>query len=237
MPFEIQIAVAKTNKYASRESGDTAEVVERPTGGLSVILVDGQGSGQAAKSLSLLVSAKAVALLKEGARDGAVARVVHDYLHAFRQGRVSATLEILSVDLASKTVVSTRNSHTPILLRRGDEYELRPSTSSAIGIRRHTKPAVDQFDAEPGLRMAIFSDGVISAGERYRCRFDPLAFANERLRDDDLGAQPLADALLAEALAADQGRANDDMTVVTLALGPRHEYPHIRRLGVSLPLP
>ena len=168
MPFEIQIAVAKTHKYAKRESGDTVELVERPAGGLSVVLVDGQGSGQAAKSLSLLVSAKAVALLKDGARDGAVARVVHDYLHTFRQGRVSSTLEILSVDLVSRTVVSSRNSATPILLRQGDEYELRPSRSESIGIRRHTKPAIDEFAAEPGLRIALFSDGIIHAGERYR---------------------------------------------------------------------
>lgn len=236
MPFEIQIAVAKTNKYASSESGDTVELVERPTGGLSVVLVDGQGSGQAAKTLSLLVSAKAVALLKDGARDGAVARVVHDYLHAFRHGRVSATLDILSVDLVSKTVVSSRNSHAPLLLWADGRYELRRSDSAAIGIRRHTKPAVDQFAAEPGLRVAIFSDGVISAGERQGRPFDPRAFADANLAGE-VGAQDLADALLAEALAADQGRANDDMTVVALTLGPRREYPHIRRLAVILPLP
>lgn len=235
MPFEIQIAVAKTNKYASSESGDTVELVERPTGGLSVVLVDGQGSGQAAKTLSLMVSAKAVSLLKDGARDGAVARVVHDHLHSFRHGRVSATLEILSVDLVTKTVVSSRNSHTPLLLWLDGGYELRPSESSAIGPRRHTKPAVNEFAAEPGLRIAIFSDGVVSAGERYGHPFDPLAFANESL-SGDLTAQEMADALLGAALAADQGRANDDMTVVTLALGPRREYPHIRRMAVILPL-
>ena len=37
--MEIQIAVAKINKYAVSESGDTLEVVERPGGGLSVVLV------------------------------------------------------------------------------------------------------------------------------------------------------------------------------------------------------
>ena len=47
--MEIQIAVAKTNKYASMESGDTLEVVERPNGGLSVVLSDGQTSGKGAK--------------------------------------------------------------------------------------------------------------------------------------------------------------------------------------------
>ncbi len=236
MPFEIQIAVAKTNKYASSESGDTVELVERPTGGFSVVLVDGQGSGQPAKTLSLLVSAKAVSLLKDGARDGAVARAVHDYLHAFRHGRVSSTLEILSVDLVSRTVLCSRNSNTPLLLWNEGSYVMLPSDAPPIGIRRHAKPTIDQFAAEPGLRVAIFSDGVISAGERYGHPFDPCAFATANLADD-LTAQQMADALLNEALDADRGRAGDDMTVVTLKLGPRNEYPHIRRISAILPLP
>ena len=40
--MEVQIAVAKVNKYAVSESGDTLEVVERPSGGLSVVLADGR---------------------------------------------------------------------------------------------------------------------------------------------------------------------------------------------------
>ena len=40
--LSIEIAVAKTYKYASRDSGDTAETVERLTGGMSMVLVDGQ---------------------------------------------------------------------------------------------------------------------------------------------------------------------------------------------------
>lgn len=236
MPFEIQIGVAKTNKYASRESGDTVELVERPSGGMSVVLVDGQGKGQPAKTLSLLVSAKAVALLKDGARDGAVARVVHDYLHTFRHGRVSSTLEILSVDLVSKTVVVSRNSDTPLLLRQGEEYTLHPATSGPIGIRRHTKPTVEEFAAEPGLRVAIFSDGIIHAGSRYRTPFAPLAFA-AALPDDEITAQEFADAILAGALEADRGRPEDDMTVVTLTLGARVEFPPVRRLSLVVPLP
>ena len=43
--MEVRIAVTKINKYASLESGDTLEVVERPNGGLSVVLADGQTSG------------------------------------------------------------------------------------------------------------------------------------------------------------------------------------------------
>ncbi|MCK7481708.1 MAG: hypothetical protein M0C28_34470 [Candidatus Moduliflexus flocculans] len=49
--MEVQIAVAKVNKYATSESGDTLEVVERPNGGLSVVLADGQTSGRGAKAV------------------------------------------------------------------------------------------------------------------------------------------------------------------------------------------
>ena len=56
--MEVQVAVAKINKYASSESGDTVEVVERPHGGLSIVVADGQRSGRSAKIISNIVVRK-----------------------------------------------------------------------------------------------------------------------------------------------------------------------------------
>jgi rhodanese-related sulfurtransferase len=78
--MEIQIAVAKINKYDSIESGDTLEVVERPNGGVSVVLADGQSSGLQAKHISTAVVRKVITLLAEGVRDGAAARAASDAL-------------------------------------------------------------------------------------------------------------------------------------------------------------
>ena len=100
--MEIQIAVAKINKYATSESGDTLEVVERPNGGLSVVLADGQTSGHGAKAISTLVVRKVISLLAEGVRDGAAARAASDYLFTEKSGKVSACLNIFSVDLQYK---------------------------------------------------------------------------------------------------------------------------------------
>ena len=58
--MQIEVGIAKVGKYAVAESGDTVEVVERPRGGLSVVIVDGQGHGRSAKRLSHQVAAKAV---------------------------------------------------------------------------------------------------------------------------------------------------------------------------------
>ena len=61
--MEVQFAVAKVTKWATSESGDTLEMIERPHGGLSMVLVDGQRSGKSAKVISNIVARKAVQLL------------------------------------------------------------------------------------------------------------------------------------------------------------------------------
>lgn len=66
MSRDIHFAVAKVSKYATSESGDTLEMIERPHGGISFVLVDGQRSGKSAKAISNIVARKAIQLLAEG---------------------------------------------------------------------------------------------------------------------------------------------------------------------------
>ena len=120
--LEIDVAVAKVGRHTAAESGDTLEMIERPGGGFSFVLVDGQGSGQAAKAISSLLSARAVGLIKDGVRDGAVARAIHDQLFAYRHGQVSATLTLLTFIAARTTRLRLGTAilvlpwHNPVLL-------------------------------------------------------------------------------------------------------------------------
>src|SRR6266508_1232998 len=134
--MEVHIAVAKINKYAISESGDTLEVVERPNGGLSVVLADGQTSGRGAKAVSLMVVRKVIGLLAEGVRDGAAARAASDALFTERQGKVISTLNIASVDLSSGTIVLTRNNPTPMFICRGDKIDCLEQESIPLGTSR-----------------------------------------------------------------------------------------------------
>ncbi len=243
--IDIQIAVAKTNKYASMESGDTVEVVERPHGGFSVVLADGQGSGPAAKSISHLVTARAVSMLKEGVRDGAVARSVHDYLYAYRGGRVSATLVILSVDLSSRTLVLSRNSHCPILLSRPGESQMLVihEPSNPIGIYPRTRPAITELPIEPHTCVVTYSDGLMEAGRRDGRPIDLPALAGQYIAEKGAGisARGLADFLLACGLEADANRPADDMSVLVLAIlasgpaDPTRINPQVRRMELHIP--
>ena len=164
--LELQIAVAKTHKYASRESGDTVELVERPHGGLSILLVDAQGSGPAAKTISNLIVSRGAMLIKEGTRDGAVARAVHDYLYTLRQGRVTATLNIVSADLQTRTLVLSRNDECPAYFFSPEGLEVHGEAVTPIGIYPRTKPVIVERPLLEHSGVVVISDGVLHAGER-----------------------------------------------------------------------
>ncbi len=235
--LEIDLGIAKTEKHASRDSGDTVELVERPSGGFSVVMIDGQGSGLAAKTLSLLLSSKAVTLLKEGVRDGVVARATHDFLFAFRHGQVSATFDVLSIDLKTRTVVVTRNADAPMLVGERGCYRAEPCGSGPIGRYRWTKPTVTELPIVDGLQIIMFTDGIFHSGRRQNLGVLDLAgWVTDRF-DTATTAQALADALLDEAVARDQGRPNDDMAVVALSLRTRAVGMVVRRMQAQVPLP
>lgn len=233
--MEAQIAVAKTNKYAVSESGDTLEVVERPGGGLSVVLADGQSSGRAAKVVSMMVVRKVIGLLAEGVRDGAAARAASDYLFSERGGKVSSTLNILSIDLHTKTVVLARNNESPMYLARGEDIERIDEPSQSIGVGRNIKPKITEIPLEMGLTVVMYTDGLVHAGTRRGEGMDVGITLRGLLEDGDPSAQVVADALLAQAMRLDEGRPADDMSVVVLRVMPRNEE-NTRRMTVRLPL-
>lgn len=234
--LEIRMAAAKTNKYAVREGGDTVEAVERPRGGISVVMADGQGSGRAAKVISNMVTSKAITMLKEGARDGAAARATHDYLYAFRHGQVSATLNILTADLATRSIVISRNSHCPALVLNNGEMAVIDDPSVPIGVHARTKPSIKELEALPGLRVIVFTDGIMHAGRRFGCQIDLQATILDRAVDRSLDCERLARELLETAIALDQGRPEDDMSIVVMAVVESGEEEAIREMAIRIPL-
>ncbi|HEX9388909.1 MAG TPA: SpoIIE family protein phosphatase, partial [Anaerolineales bacterium] len=170
--MEVQIAVAKVNKYAVSESGDTLEVVERPNGGLSVVLADGQSSGRGAKAISQMVVRKVIGLLAEGVRDGATARAASDALFTDKQGKVISTLNIASLDLSSGTIVLTRNNPAPMYICHGEQIDSVEEESIPLGTSRNVRPLITEIAIEPGLIAVIYTDGLTHAGKRRGAPMD-----------------------------------------------------------------
>lgn len=234
--MQLSIAVSKINKWGVRESGDTLEMIERPRGGLSLVLADGQSSGEGAKAISTRVVRKVISELSEGVRDGAAARAANDMLYAYRHGRVSAAMVILSVELDSSTLIITRCGDLPVYVRYpGGDAELLESESPALGFYRTARPEVEHLMLEPGLLAVAFTDGVLHAGGRKGETLD-VAQVIEDIWQATASAQAVADGLLERALAADDGRPNDDTSIVALHVqsGPE-KGPRTMRVEVPIP--
>jgi len=232
--MEIKLAVAKTNKYATSESGDSVEVVERPNGGISVVMADGQSSGMGAKQISSLVVRKVISLLSEGVRDGAAARAASDYLFTERKGKVSATLNIVSIDLQTATMVITRNNPLPVYIASNDEICTFDDECNPIGLYRDTRPLISEMQLEPGLTVVLFTDGLVHAGSRTGDGLDITTFLEAHVEEEP-DPQEIADALLRDAMELDRGRPVDDISVVVIQVSGR-QSDSVRRMTVQLPL-
>jgi serine phosphatase RsbU (regulator of sigma subunit) len=233
--MEVQIAVAKVNKYATSESGDTLEVIERPNGGLSVVLADGQTSGRGAKAVSQMVVRKVIGLLAEGVRDGAAARAASDALFTDKQGKVICTLNIASIDLHSGTIVLTRNNPSPMFICRDNQIDRIDSESIPLGTSRDVRPSITEMEIEPGLIIVIYTDGLVHAGERRGLPMDTKEILHSLIEDQEPSPQEIADTLLAHAVMLDDNRPADDISVVVLKVS-HLSGDNVRRMTVRLPL-
>jgi serine phosphatase RsbU (regulator of sigma subunit) len=240
--MEVQIAVSKVKKYATSTSGDTVEVIERPNGGVSVVMADGQSSGRGAKWVSSFVVRKVISLLADGVRDGAAARAASDALYTERGGKVSATLNMLSADFLSDTLVMTRNNPAPVMMARDEEIIILEEESTPIGIYRNTRPVINEVELVAGLTVVIFTDGITHAGSRDGLTMEVDTCLQSILENESPSPQFIADSLLKHALKLDQCRPVDDISVVALRVvsSPEEDSVEgdnlIRRMSVRLPV-
>jgi serine phosphatase RsbU (regulator of sigma subunit) len=233
--MQIEVAINKTSKYAVGESGDSAEAVERPKGGLTALIADGQGSGRSAKIISKLVVSKAAALIADGTRDGAVARATHDFLFALRDGKVSATLTMLSADLVTRTIVISRNSNCPVLVKKGDRVEMLAEEVNPIGFHHIMKPVIHEIPLEEETLLLTFTDGILHAGRRHGRQIELSEIAAILAATPAHRCHHLAEEILQKALHLDETRAADDMTVLTMGVHGECDSK-IGRLSVTYPV-
>ena len=234
--MEVKVGIAKINKYAVAECGDSVEIAERPRGGISAILADGQGSGKAAKNTSSLVVNKAAALIADGARDGAVARAVHDFLYALKDGKVSSTLTIISADVDTQTAVFCRNSNCPVIVKTSYGINIYDEEVGPIGVHKRMKPLLYQLPLEEGMIVLSYSDGIQAAGRkrgRNINRDKIIKLLNDSSPND---VAYLTESILECALEVDDYRPGDDMTVLAMGLSTSESLHRVQRVSISFPI-
>lgn len=233
--MDIQIAVSKINKQVALESGDTLEAIERPSGGISVVLSDGRGSGLEHKKISSLVVHKVLSLIGEGSRDGVAAKAVSDFLFENYNGTKTAYLSILSVDMQTQTITIGSNNPVPVFVSQKDRVDCIGGNANSIGSKPNVTPSITQLPLEEGITVIMYTDGIANAGSSQGIPIDVCTLLESMLEDQDPSAQSIADTILAEAIRLDQSQPQDDMSIVVLRIsGGKHD--RVRRMMICLPV-
>lgn len=242
--LDIRAAVAKIGRFSAAESGDTIEVIELPGGGFSFVIIDAEGTGRGAKTLSNLLATRAIVRLKDGASDASVARAIHDHLYTYHMGQAMATLNILSIDFAHGVLRITRNNPAPYFVLAPQGMQTYNESSSPIGLYTAAAPLITELPVEPYTYVVLFTDGLLHAGERFGEDIEIAHYLETWPVSEGLDPENLSQELLARALEVDQGEPSDDMSIVVLAVLPAYQagdpssnhlsYP-VRHLNLSVP--
>jgi serine phosphatase RsbU (regulator of sigma subunit) len=142
---------------------------------------------------------------------------------------------MLSIDLASRSLVLTRNNPSPLIIIRNRKVEIMDDPVDPVGIRRDIRPVIHEIPLEANLAVVIFSDGLTHAGERVGTpvQLETVLYAIQA--EVPFDAKAWADALLQHAVDLDQGRPADDISIL-VAMIHETSVDDVRRLWARMPL-
>ena len=233
--MEIQAAIAKIDRYSSHEEGNKVEIIERPNGGISIVMAEGKLSGSRSKGVTMKAVHAVLNLIAEGVPDGASSRVVLQRIRDEHRETADVKLSIFSCDLLSNTIVITKNNTVPVLIYEDGESRFLPLDED-IESHRYD-PVVYQFEFKLGQTFILVTEGVQNAGGFNDNKIDLRTIIGSIYDDDNDGTsvQNVADNLLQQAIAYDSGEPRDDMTVVVCKVS-HPTLENIRRECVCFPI-
>jgi len=238
----VEIDHAQEAKRGERAEGDVfLSRREREDGRVIAVLSDGLGSGVKANVLATLTASIAASCAEAELPIERTASVVMRTLPVCSVRKISyATFTIVDIAPSGRVGLVEYDNPPYVLVRGGravepEKSELRVERAAGRGRRRggHAGGAAEaadglggtallrtsSFQARPGDRLVVFSDGVSQAG--MGTGRSPLGWGAGAARDFVLGAvaaeprisaRDLSRAVVREAVARDSGGSKDDVT-------------------------
>ena len=204
--------------FLSRKSAEDGRII--------AVLSDGLGSGIKANVLATLTATMAAGCSASNVPIRRTADLIMRSLPVCSERHISyATFTLIDVSPQGKLSIVEYDNPPYVLVREGCLVE--PIKSDILVPRKkHTgsprEKAIlhwSQFNARPGDRLVVFSDGVSQAGMGMRS--SPLGWGSPAIEDfvlsavaaePKISARDLAKDLVHAALAHDTGSARDDIT-------------------------
>lgn len=209
--FDAAFGAASAGKEGESASGDTHSVLKIDERTFLMALSDGMGSGEYARKISDCT----VSLVESFYRAKMPPELILDTVNrllSFNREESFACVDIATVDLSEGYADVVKIGSPLGFILSESKIEILESESLPLGILDGVKPTTLRRQLSDGDTVLFISDGVTDAFGSSADIADFLAQLSPR------NPQALADALISEALAREDGHARDDMTAVAARL-------------------
>lgn len=203
MSSYVSASWAASGKWAVRDSGDAVTVLGLGGGRLLGLIVDIQGAGDGANKTAWSLAALGSQLAGEGADVRSLAALLNRALWSRRGGRVQASLGILRWEPDDGATLAMYGSI--VVAPSAPTAPEVAVTLRAAGLDRDAEPMVLHDRVADGS-LVMCSDGVAPDREALR-----------RLLETGSQHPTSAATVLKRAVARDDGRPRDDMSVIVMS--------------------
>ncbi len=221
----LEISHYQSSKHGQSAPGDVFQTIKRDDGRVISVLSDGLGSGIKAGVLATLTATMAARCVAADIPLRRVAEFVMRSLPVCSQRRISyATFTLVDILPGGHVRVIEYDNPPYALLREGTlvepvKSELRLPRGRG-GAKGDAVLRLSSFDARPGDRIVLYSDGVTQSGMGSRPY--PLGWGDADTQDfvrdlvasssGPLSARALAKSVVREAIKKDAWEPKDDIT-------------------------
>lgn len=205
--FDISLGLARATKNGSETSGDTYTFLRLPQGKYLVALCDGMGSGERAERASAAAIGMVENFYRAGFDNDLILDCVNRLLTA-AESDVFTAVDICVVDLKDGLADFVKLGAPKGMIKVGDTVGFIEGASLPVGIVEEVKPTITKKVLRKGDVLVLASDGF---WDSFADDNVPATLLHESFISNP---QALAEDLLGHALAATEGVAVDDITVL-----------------------
>ncbi len=213
------LEIATTSQPVRTLSGDYFDVIDLGAGKLGLCIADVVGKGVPAALLMSNVQATVRALAAASVAPNDLAAKANCSVHRNTTPGKFATFWYCVVDLGARTITYTNAGHCPAILVRANGEVLRLAAGGAVlGVFPEWSYEQATVPLASGDRLVLFTDGVTEAANALDEEFGEERLAQLTAALRDRGAQELKNRILQTVASFTGGRAQDDATLVVVAV-------------------
>jgi sigma-B regulation protein RsbU (phosphoserine phosphatase) len=219
MPQTSGVQLASSWQPANGVGGDCFDALVFPGGGIGITVADVAGKGVPAALLMSNLQAAVRAFAQEGTAPGSVCTSVNRLLCRNMASGRFVTFCYARIDVAARRLTYANAGHNPPLLvhANGAVEKLAPG-GTVLGVFADSTYEQGEFTYAPGARLVFYTDGITEGRNAAGDEFGDELLTQSALANRSLAADEMLAAMLRDIEAFNDGKYDDDATLIVAAL-------------------